>query len=237
MTAQDIKEKTFEKAVFGGYDMAGVDDFLEEVANGVAELQKENTTLKGKLKVLVEKIEEYRSTEDAMRLALLSAQKMSVQIENEAKERAQTLTQESQRQSEETVAAAKAEAERIVSDAKTTIAAEEEKARLAKQSTANLFDQIRTACKLQMDYLEELNDLDLPAPEKKEEAPAQSEAIVRSIENSVERAAEESAEQPQISISDVPAGDAAVTDEPTRLYGAPADESSADFDFDSLNFD
>ena len=28
MTPQDIMDKTFEKAVFGGYDMAAVDDFL-----------------------------------------------------------------------------------------------------------------------------------------------------------------------------------------------------------------
>ena len=32
MTPQDIRERTFEKAVFGGYDMAGVDDFMEEAA-------------------------------------------------------------------------------------------------------------------------------------------------------------------------------------------------------------
>ncbi len=29
ITPQDIKEKTFEKALFGGYDMAAVDRFLE----------------------------------------------------------------------------------------------------------------------------------------------------------------------------------------------------------------
>ena len=29
ITAQDIREKTFEKARIGGYDMSSVDDFLE----------------------------------------------------------------------------------------------------------------------------------------------------------------------------------------------------------------
>ena len=33
ITAQDIREKTFEKARIGGYDMASVDDFLEELAD------------------------------------------------------------------------------------------------------------------------------------------------------------------------------------------------------------
>ncbi|MBP0975792.1 MAG: DivIVA domain-containing protein, partial [Oscillospiraceae bacterium] len=34
ITAQDIREKTFEKSKFGGgYDMAQVDEFLEEIAD------------------------------------------------------------------------------------------------------------------------------------------------------------------------------------------------------------
>ena len=63
ITPQDIREKTFEKAMFGGYDMGGIDEFLEELANDVAALQKENAVLKGKMKVLVDKVEEYRKNE------------------------------------------------------------------------------------------------------------------------------------------------------------------------------
>ena len=77
MTPQDIQSMEFAKAVFGGYDMAAVDDFLEQVTTDYTALYKDNMILKGKLKVLVEKVEEYRSTEDAMRMALMSAQKMS----------------------------------------------------------------------------------------------------------------------------------------------------------------
>jgi DivIVA domain-containing protein len=62
ITPQSIREKTFEKAVFGGYDMSSVDDFLENVASDFAALQKDAAVLKGKMKVLVEKIEEYRAT-------------------------------------------------------------------------------------------------------------------------------------------------------------------------------
>ena len=55
-TPQEIREKTFEKAVFGGYDMGDVDDFMEQVAADMTTLQKENAVLKGKMKVLVDKI-------------------------------------------------------------------------------------------------------------------------------------------------------------------------------------
>ena len=88
ITAQDIREKGFERARVNGYDMASVDDFLEELADDVAASQKENAVLKSKMKVLVDKIEEYRANEEALNSAILSAQKLAVQIESEARQRA-----------------------------------------------------------------------------------------------------------------------------------------------------
>ena len=88
ITAQDIREKTFEKSRMNGYDMASVDDFLEELAEDIGAAQKENAVLKSKMKVLVDKIEEYRANEEALNMAILSAQKLAVQIESEARQRA-----------------------------------------------------------------------------------------------------------------------------------------------------
>ena len=96
MTPQDIREKIFEKAVFGGYDMGSVDDFMEEMASELEAAQRESATLKAKMKVLVDKIEEDRASEDAMRMTLLSAQKLSSQIEAEARARADKVVAEAQ---------------------------------------------------------------------------------------------------------------------------------------------
>ena len=74
MTVQEIQEIGFEKAVFGGYDMKSVDTFLERVAEEFAAMQKENAALKAKMKVLVDKIEEYRAVDEQMRKALYTAQ-------------------------------------------------------------------------------------------------------------------------------------------------------------------
>ena len=49
ITAQDIREKTFEKSRMNGYDMASVDDFLEEIAEDISSAQKENAVLKSKM--------------------------------------------------------------------------------------------------------------------------------------------------------------------------------------------
>ena len=60
ITYQDIREKSFDnaKAVFGGYDMGSVDDFLEPLTEDYITLYKENSVLKSKMRILVEKLEE-----------------------------------------------------------------------------------------------------------------------------------------------------------------------------------
>ena len=98
ITAQDIREKTFEKSRMNGYDMASVDDFLEELAEDISSAQKENAVLKSKMKVLVDKIEEYRANEEALNMAILSAQKLAVQIESEARQRAASMIEDAERQ-------------------------------------------------------------------------------------------------------------------------------------------
>ena len=98
ITAQDIREKTFEKSRMNGYDMASVDDFLEEIAEDISSAQKENAVLKSKMKVLVDKIEEYRANEEALNMAILSAQKLAVQIESEARQRAASMIEDAERQ-------------------------------------------------------------------------------------------------------------------------------------------
>ena len=104
ITAQDIRAKTFEKAVFGGYEMSSVDDYLEGVAQELESQAKEISVLKGKLKILADKVEEYRSTEEAMRQALVSAQQMASQIEEDAKSKSEAIITDATAQSLEALA-------------------------------------------------------------------------------------------------------------------------------------
>ena len=149
ITPQDIKEKTFEKAVFGGYDMAAVDSFLEEICSDLALLQKENATLKGKMKVLVDKVEEYRGNEDALRMAVVSAQRLGNIIERESKDKAEKL-----------VADATAEADRITREAHMEV--EMEKARLeeAKKVSAQFVENMELLCNRQLSFLDKVGEMD-----------------------------------------------------------------------------
>ena len=74
ITPQQIEQISFNRATFGGYDMQAVDEFLEPLTEDYITLYKENALLKSKMKVLVGKLEEYRSNEASMKDAIVKAQ-------------------------------------------------------------------------------------------------------------------------------------------------------------------
>ena len=80
LTPQEVKSHAFQRASFGGYNMGQVDEFLDVLTEDYTALYNDNAVLKSKMKVLVDKVEEYRSTEEAMRKALLTAQRMADEI-------------------------------------------------------------------------------------------------------------------------------------------------------------
>ena len=176
ITAQDIREKGFEKSRIGGYDMAAVDEFLEEIADDITASQKENAVLKSKMKVLVDKIEEYRANEEALNMAVLSAQKLAVQIENEARQRAANMIAEAEQQVKETVGTIAEKAD-----------AEEKRLEAAKAATAKFLENIRGLIGKQLENIEGIAEGYVPAA-KEEAAEAPSvEDTVRSIESKVSR--------------------------------------------------
>ncbi len=90
MNAQDISNKKFEKSTFG-YKPEEVDEYLRDVATAYAKVVKEKEEDELKIVKLVEKINEYRGDEDAIRDALLVAQKEGNRIVAEAKAQAEQI--------------------------------------------------------------------------------------------------------------------------------------------------
>ena len=88
---------TFAKSMMGGYNMASVDDFLDKLTEDYSALFKENAALKAKLKVTVDKMAEYRESEDAIRNTLLAAQKMASSMVTEAEQKRDALIAEATR--------------------------------------------------------------------------------------------------------------------------------------------
>ena len=178
ISAQDIREKGFERVRLNGYDMAAVDDFLEELADDVAASQKENAVLKSKMKVLVDKIEEYRANEEALNSAILSAQKLAVQIENEARQRAAATIAEADKKAQDTIGSIAARAD-----------AEEKRLADAKAACAKFFEAAKVLCNTQLEKIDAIRtDMGVQAPKAPAPAPAEKvDDTVRAIESSASR--------------------------------------------------
>lgn len=175
ITSQDIRAKGFEKAVFGGYEMASVDQFLENVARAMDDNAREISTLKSKMKILANKVEEYRSTEEAMRLALVSAQQLATQIEADARDKAQAIIDDATTQSLE-----------VLADLKKQIASEDARLDAAKASYASFVAEARALCERHIRFLDELpedmNGITMPENEPIEsEEEAQIDAIIEEL--------------------------------------------------------
>ena len=176
MTPQEVSEHSFAKASFCGYNMAMVDEFLDVLTADYTTLYKENAVLKGKMKVLVDKVEEYRATEDAMRMTLLSAQKM-----------ANAMVAEAEAKKQEAIQQAEGEAQRRMAALKHEIESEELRLTAAKNATAAYVAKLKELYTHEQEYISRLSELTAPAPKE----PDPVDSAVQEIEDSVQKLLEE----------------------------------------------
>lgn len=162
LTPQEVSNHAFAKAVMGGYNMAMVDEFLDELTDDYTSLYKENAALKAKMKVLVDKVEEYRATEDAMRKALLTAQNMASSMVSEAEEKKETM-----------LADAEMEARARIGALHDEIVFEQKRLNAVKAQTQDFVDKTRAICENQLAALKTLPDL---TPEEIEQTTSEVKA-------------------------------------------------------------
>jgi len=155
-TPQEIQDKTFVKAIFGGYDMTSVDEFLEPLSTDYIALYKENAVLKSKMKILVEKLEEYRAQEETMKKTMVAATEAAEKLKADTERKcAQMLTQ------------AENAARTKTNEASQQIAAEEERVERAKQAAQNFIEIVEKEVSRHIDLLQGLRTMNLaPRPAK-----------------------------------------------------------------------
>ena len=173
LTPQEVSERAFQKASFGGYNMAQVDEFLDVLTGDYSTLYSENAVLKSKMKVLVDKVEEYRSTEEAMRKALMTAQRM-----------ADDLVKEAEQKKAEVLRQAESDALRRKEELSRELSAEEYRLRQAQQATASFVEKVRALQAGQEEFLDKLADL-CPADAVQSADPV--EEAVEEIDDNVQR--------------------------------------------------
>lgn len=147
LTPQEIAEKKFDKVIMGGYDMAAVDAFLDTVEKDYGQIYKENMVLKNKMKVLVSKIEEYRTVDESMRKALLSAQGMASSIIEKAKVESANIEK-----------AAHSKADELLASYNERIAAEEMRLEEAKTGVQQFVERMLAMCEQEAEFLRGVKD-------------------------------------------------------------------------------
>ena len=173
-TPQQLEEISFARARFNGYDIDSVDEVLEPLIEDYTTLYKENALLKSKMRVLVEKLEEYRNGEASMRDAMSGAQKTCDQMVRETEAKcAQMLNDANQ--------AAAENARNAVS----LIAAESQRVEEAKKAASQRIAEIQDQMKTIIQALERIKTANLPVSPPKEHA-ATTDAVADEIASALE---------------------------------------------------
>ncbi len=152
-TPQQIEQISFSRATFGGYDMQSVDEFLEPLTEDYVTLYKENALLKSKMRVLVNKLEEYRENEASMKDAIVNAQKTCDMMVKDAEAKCTQMLSD-----------ANAAAVENAKNASALIAEEDARVEEAKKAAAAKIEQIEEQLKSCIQALERIKESNRPAP-------------------------------------------------------------------------
>ena len=232
LTPQEVSERAFPKASFGGYNMGQVDEFLDLLTADYTALYNENAVLKNKMKVLVEKVEEYRSTEEAMRKALMTAQRMADEMVQEAEKKKAEILGQAERE-------AKSRTENILRE----IEAEQFRLSSAQSATAAYVARVRALHEKELAYLDQLHELApaaVPAVDAVEEAASEIDDNVQRLlaqamaDATAENLKTKAAEQPVIDMEDT--AEFPVVEAPEAPEAEEDMSSTRRIDFANLQF-
>src|SRR5512138_1771782 len=130
ITPMDIRKKTFT-AHRGGIDKTEVEEFIGELATEIENLRKERAQLTEKAEELANHLKAYEDTEQLLKETLLTAQKATNQLREDAKKEAQLIIEK-----------AKVEAEQIKRDATQQIRSVGDELRALEARRSALSDEV-----------------------------------------------------------------------------------------------
>ncbi len=181
LTPQDLQQISFDKVRFGGYDMKAVDDLLEPLIQDYLTLYNENAVLKSKMRLLVDKLEEYRSSENRVQGAVETARKTCDDMVAQAEKKCAAM-----------LAEAEENARRKSQNVDLAVGEEEGRLSQARAATLGYVTAVENEIKRQMQILQGLraasqSAAEAPVPAAEPETTQDSSNIADEIEQNVER--------------------------------------------------
>src|SRR5262249_60581651 len=101
LTATDIRQQQFAVRLFRGFDPQEVDAFLEEMADEVEELTRENALLKEQLVQLEEKSKGAEGREKTLQETLVTTQKIAEEFKENSRREGELILREAHLRAEE----------------------------------------------------------------------------------------------------------------------------------------
>lgn len=135
ISAEDIKKKEFSKAGMSGYKKIEVDVFLDEIVNTINYFTATTAANEKKIADYELKLNEYKEDEQAIKSALVNAQRVGEQIRTEAQANADDILFKANAQSEQILSDAKEQSAAMLAEAK-------EKADLIMTEAQNLSKEL-----------------------------------------------------------------------------------------------
>lgn len=115
LTSLDIHQKEFHHKL-KGYNEEEVDKFLDQVADEVDRLRKENIELSEKLESADERVRQYQEMERTLHNTLLAAQRSSEDILDRARQESQAILRDAEVKAKEIIHAALTQKQRVQGD-------------------------------------------------------------------------------------------------------------------------
>lgn len=186
ITSKDVRNKRFEKAAFG-YKQEEIDEFLSQLEAELDEMERERAEANNKIQVLADKVREYMRDEDALKDALLGAQKQGHQVISDANEKAEQILAEAQ----EKAAALEDEAVRQHAEAmeknREEIAKEKEALIEAQQQVADFKKSLFDMYKSHLELISSMPEtFDEPEAAEEEDNDQSAEEIAAAVAAEVE---------------------------------------------------
>jgi cell division initiation protein len=106
ITPLDIQQQQFKGKLFGGLNPDDVDSFLQSVAQEMENLNRENATFREQVQKMSAEAEVLAQREMDLRETLLAAQKITVEMKNNAQKEAELIVAEAEVRAEKIIAEA-----------------------------------------------------------------------------------------------------------------------------------
>lgn len=209
LTSKDIRSTSFE-TVRRGYSIEDVDAFLKKVASEFDAFQTETVTmlqekdqeleavkrekkeLENKMLVIADKLEEYRSKENMIQNAFLSAEKMKEEKLGEARQTSEILIRDAQQKAEKILESAN---NRVVTEEQNFLRMQQEVAKF-KNKVLDIYKSHLAVLNSLPSDIEEEEKVSAPVVEEPEAVAEPVQPVVEKVEEVQEAvaAAEEAAE-------------------------------------------